>query len=68
LPGIEVKKQRLPEMDQELYGRYMKIPKADWANVYFDLFRQIYGEYRSDEEVMQDVEMRLDMLKFSREK
>jgi hypothetical protein len=68
MPKIIVNKQRLPEIARSLYGRYMKISKADWADLYFNLLRQVYGEAMRDEEIMQDAENRLDILKFFREK
>jgi hypothetical protein len=60
--------KRAPEMDQELFGRYAKISKADWADLYFDALRQLYGESMTDEEIMQDAENRLEVLKCYRAK
>ncbi len=55
--------KRPPEIAPELNGRYAKISKADWADLYFDLFRQVYGEDEADEAIMQDAEKRLNFLK-----
>lgn len=55
--------KRSPEMDEELLGRYARMSKADWADLYFDALRQLYGDVMSDEEIMQDAEKRLDILK-----
>lgn len=60
--------KRAPEMDATLYGRYKKMSKADWADLYFDALRQLYGESMSDEEIMQDAEKRLEILKNYRTK
>lgn len=55
--------KRPPEMARALAGRYARISKADWADVYFDLFRQVFGENEPDETIMQDAEKRLGILK-----
>ena len=60
--------KRAPEMQQDLFRRYAKISKADWADLYFDALRQLYGETMSDEEIMQDAENRLEILKQYRAK
>ena len=67
MSGVVFKK-RLPEIAQELHRRYAQISKADWADLYFDVLRQIYGETMSDEEIMQDAEKRLSILKCHRGK
>lgn len=59
------KRAPLIESD-ELQAKYAKISKADWADLYFDLFRAANGESASDQEVMQDVEQRLALLKSCR--
>ena len=58
--------KRLPEIAREFHRRYAKISKADWADLYFDLFRQVNGESEADEAIMQDAEKRLDILKLHR--
>ncbi len=56
--------KRPPEMDSSLEGRFAKISKAGWADLYFDLYRQTCGDERaSDEECMKDAERRLEILK-----
>jgi hypothetical protein len=59
--------KRPPELDFELRGRYKKISKADWADLYADLFRQVYGEDADDQDIMQDAEERLVILTAYRE-
>lgn len=58
--------QRPPQMTNALSRRYAQISKADWADLYFDLFRQIHGETVSDAAIMQDAEKRLGILKSHR--
>jgi hypothetical protein len=59
--------KRSPQMDSELRARYAKISKADWADLYFDLYRQTCGDGQaSDRECLQDAEERLDILKVYR--
>jgi hypothetical protein len=60
--------KRQPELSAELRGRYAKISKADWADLYADLFRQVFGEGETDEAVLQDAEKRLSILKTYRSK
>jgi hypothetical protein len=59
--------KRSPEIAPELRGRYAKISKSDWADLYTDLYRQTFGENESDEAIMQDAEKRLSILKNYRE-
>jgi hypothetical protein len=59
--------QSLPEIDQALHGRYSKISKADWADLYFDLFRETHGETAEDETVMEDAERRMLIIEQWRE-
>jgi hypothetical protein len=59
--------QRLPEIDEALHGRYAKISKASWADVYFDLYRQTHGEMAEDADIMADAERRLVILERYRE-
>lgn len=55
--------KRGPEIDEKLLPLYAKASKADWADLYFDLYRQCFGETASDGECMQDAMKRLDTLK-----
>lgn len=59
--------KRSPEMEGKLFPRFAQLSKADWADLYFDLYRQVYGETTGDEEIMQDAEKRCDILKRYRE-
>lgn len=54
--------QSLPEIDEALQGRYAKISKANWCDVFFDLYRESYGEHADDTEIMADAERRLEIL------
>lgn len=47
---------------REVRMRFAKISKASWAELYFDLYRQCFGEVASEEECMQDAEKRLQTL------
>lgn len=59
--------KRSPEIASEIKARFAQISKADWAELYFDLYRQTCGnEMASDEECMRDAEKRLDILKVYR--
>jgi hypothetical protein len=60
--------KRAPEMTNNLRSRYARISKADWSDLYFDAVRQLYGETMTDEEIMQDAEKRLEILKNYRSK
>lgn len=55
--------KRQPEMDHTFLERYSRISKADWADLYFDLYRQLNGEQETDKAIMHDVERRLIILK-----
>jgi hypothetical protein len=55
--------KRSPEMNAALQARYAKISKADWADLYFDLFRQTSGEDQEDQAIIDDAEKRLEILK-----
>jgi hypothetical protein len=56
-------RKRQPELSPEVRGRYARISKADWADLYADLYRQVFGESETDEAVLQDAEKRLGILK-----
>lgn len=49
--------------DREVRMRFAKISKASWAELYFDLYRQCFGENASEEDCMLDAEHRLQTLK-----
>ena len=55
--------KRSPGIEYELRARFAAISKADWVELYFDLYRQTAGETVSDEDCMKDAEKRLDILK-----
>lgn len=45
------------------YWRYQKLSKADWADAYADLYRQVHGDITSADEVITDAENRTTILK-----
>lgn len=47
-------------------ARFDKISKADWCDLYFDLYRQVFGETASGEEIMVDIQKRIEILKSTR--
>jgi hypothetical protein len=57
---------RQADISNEVQGRAYKIPKSDWQEMYFDLYRQTHGEDRTDQDVMQDAEKRRGILKRAR--
>jgi len=60
--------KRPPELESSLRSRYARLSKADWADLYADLFRQVFGEDEPDEAILQDAEKRLGILKTYRRK
>ncbi len=56
-------KKQFPGIAHEVQPRYAAISKADWAELYFDLYRQTHGGGVTDETIMQDAEKRLAVLK-----
>jgi len=49
---------------QDLGPRFDKMSKADWADLFCDLYCQCFGESESTPEMMmQDAEKRLEILK-----
>jgi len=43
-----------------------KFSKADWVDMYFDLFRQVFGEQSPEEEIFQDAKKRREILRLYR--
>jgi hypothetical protein len=54
--------KRLPGIERQLLKRYGNISKADWAELYFDLFRETFGANETDKSIMKDAERRLSIL------
>jgi hypothetical protein len=54
--------KRRPVLERSLLGRYARISKARWAELYLDLYRQTHGEHVTDEECMGDAEKRSGVL------
>ena len=40
-----------------------KFSKADWVDMYFDLYRQVFGEQSSEDETFQDAKNRREILR-----
>lgn len=49
-------------------AQFDKASKADWCDLYYDLYRQVFGEMASGEDIMADVSHRLEILKKYRAK
>lgn len=57
-------KKRLPDAFQGgWYWDYMKLSKADWADVYADLYRQVFGADSEPRAILEDARRRLELLK-----
>lgn len=54
--------KRPPAFDRAYFGRYRAMSKATWADLYADLYRQVYGETSEDAEVFDDAEQRAEIL------
>jgi hypothetical protein len=54
---------RRADIGEEVQARAYKIPKSDWQEMYFDIYRQTHGEECTDEQIMQDAEKRRAILK-----
>lgn len=56
--------KRAPQVDNEnIMWRALDIPKSEWIEMYFDLYRQTCGDEQIDgEEIMQDAEKRRQIL------
>lgn len=46
--------------------RFDKLSKADWADVFCDLYRQCFGEQSDAETMLKDAERRVGILKLNR--
>lgn len=57
---------RAANVDSKVRARAHKIPKSEWTEMYFDLYRQVFGETCTDEEIMKDAEKRREILKRAR--
>lgn len=49
--------------DQKLRCQAEKISKGAWMDLYVDLYCQCFGEEKSEEEILDDAENRLRILK-----
>ena len=46
------------------FWRFLKLSKADWADVYCDLYRQVFGDTEStSEQIIADAEQRIQLRK-----
>lgn len=50
------------------YVQFSRLSKSDWANLYYDLYRQVFGETAEGSEVMADVAQRIEILRRNRGK
>ena len=50
-------------IDDNVKAAAFKLSKADWTELYFDLFRQVFGEKCPESQVMQDAHRRLQIIK-----
>lgn len=53
---------RLPQISEVVLQRALDIPKSEWIEMYFDLYRAAEGEDRLDDEIMKDAEDRRQIL------
>lgn len=51
-----------PALRSDYMGRFAKIAKAKWYDLYADLYRQTHEETATDAEIMIDAEIRLKVL------
>ena len=47
-------------------SQFDKLSKADWCDLYYDLYRQVFGEAAPGEDVMSDIAERIEILKRNR--
>lgn len=45
------------------YARFYRLSKSDWADVFCDLYRQAFGDDALPQEILDDAERRLALLK-----
>jgi hypothetical protein len=49
--------------DEAVRAAAFKLSKSDWTDLYFDLYRQCFGETCAEAEIMQDATRRMKILK-----
>ena len=49
--------------DFDLMKRYAQLSRADWADAYYDLYRQVFGEATDEKAVIFDAQERVANLK-----
>jgi len=55
---------RRPEINNgKVLDAVDKISKSDWIDAYFDLYRQMGGEGASEQEILENAQRRLKILK-----
>ncbi len=52
--------------DRRIEAEAFKLSKSDWTDLYFDLYRQCFGETIEEREIMDDAKVRLEILKYNR--
>lgn len=55
--------KREPQIIQALHKRYHAMSKADWVEVYRDLYRRCYDMDSPEEDWMEDAERRREILR-----
>lgn len=50
------------------YAQFSSLSKSDWCDLYYDLYRQVFGETNDGSEVMADVAQRIEILRRNRGK
>lgn len=64
---MRVNKRPADIQDRGIAAEAFRLSKSDWTDLYFDLYRQCFGESESTErEIMDDAKARLDILKANR--
>jgi hypothetical protein len=53
--------RRVPTLGN--YWRFMKLSKADWADLFADIYRQCYGDNTTADDIIADAERRNVILK-----
>ena len=48
--------------------QFTDLSKSDWADLYYDLYRQVFGETAEGSDVMADVAQRIEILRRNRGK
>ena len=55
-------KRQADIVDAEVREKAFDLSKSDWTDLYFDLFKQVFGESSTETAIMGDAERRLKIL------